>query len=826
MWNTFWNWATAQPAAVLWWMALPLLLLGVGVLLGLQLWHIHRTRQEDLERTATRLQTVMDTMVDALITVDQEGHILSVNRATEALLGWTPAELESRSLKMLLPETHHGQYERYLRHFLQAEPGYVLGRGRELLARHRDGHTLPVRVAVGRAQAAGEPFFVGVVTDVTQEHEVLQRERDTKSELLSFMKALTEHSIYSETDLHGTIVRVNTAFTQISGYSSEELVGRNHSIVNSGVHAPHFWQQMWQTVLGGRSWRAEICNRGKGGQLYWVDSVMVPLLNDQGQIQRIVSIRHDITARKANETLLRNTQQALEASNLAARIGTLEYDVLRGELHCSRLTQELLGLPAPYVASRTLTLDEAMAHVLQAEALREAIRASIDDGTGWDLEVQVHLPPAAPRWLRTIGKAEQRRGICVRLYGTVQDIDRSKRRELELAQARENAEAASRSKDMFLTTMSHELRTPMNAILGFGQMLEADPGLNEDQRDSVTEILTAGQHLLALINDVLELAKINAGKVDITLESVDLADVLRECHHLIQPLAQRQHVTLEFEATCFYTVLADRVRLKQVLLNLLSNAVKYNHAGGRVQVASSLTRDDECVHIAVKDNGMGIAADELAHLFQPFNRVGTSQSAIEGTGVGLSISAQLIEKMNGRIGVESTLGAGSTFWVELPVAQQALPEWAGAGDTPLLELAPPVRPYHILSIDDNPINQKLMDRLLRPLRHYQLQAALSPERGLQLAEQDPPDLILLDINMPGMNGYEVLQRLRSSSSSTLHAVPVIAVTSNAMASDVERGLQAGFTHYIVKPITDIDAFVHTVRQCLHSHPPFTSAPSP
>ena len=816
MWNTFWNWATAQPAPILWWITLPAVLLVAGGVLGLQMWHTHRTRQEELERTATRLKTVMDTMVDALITVDGQGHILSVNRATETLLGWTPAELESRNLKILFPENCHSQYERYLRRFLHTEPSHVLGRGREVLVRHRDGHTIAVRVAVGRAQAAGEIFFVGVVTDVTQEHAVLQRERDTKSELWSFMNALTEHNIYSETDLNGTILRVNAAFSRISGYSSDELVGRNHSIVNSGVHAPHFWQQMWQTVLSGQSWRAEICNRGKTGQLYWVDSLIVPLLNDHGQIQRIVSIRHDITARKANEALLRNTQQALETSNLAARIGTLEYDVLRGELRCSRLTQELLGLPAPYMASRTLQLADAMAHITQSDVLQAAIQASIENGVGWDLEVQVHTPRTTPRWLRTIGQAEQRRGMCVRLYGTVQDIDRSKQRELELAQARENAEAASRSKDMFLTTMSHELRTPMNAILGFGQMLEADPALNEDQRDSVSEILTAGQHLLALINDVLELAKINAGKVDVTLEPVDLADVLRECHHLIQPLAQRQHVSLEFEATSFYTVLADRVRLKQVLLNLLSNAVKYNRVGGKVQVGTRLTQGDECVHIAVSDTGMGIAADEMTHLFQPFNRLGAAQSAIEGTGVGLSISAQLIEKMGGRIGVNSTLDVGSVFWVELPIATHAAPEWCDDYHETPLDFAPPTRPYHILSIDDNPINQKLMERLLRPLQHYQLQAALTPERGLELAQQYPPDLILLDINMPGMNGYEVLQRLRSSS--TLHTIPVVAVTSNAMASDVERGLQAGFAHYVVKPITDIDAFVHTVRQCLHSHP--------
>lgn len=415
----------------------------------------------------------------------------------------------------------------------------------------------------------------------------------------------------------------------------------------------------------------------------------------------------------------------------------------------------------------------------------------------------------------TVSPIKNEQGQVVGVCAIARDITESKRREEELTEAREMAEAASRSKDQFLTTMSHELRTPMNAILGFGQMLEIDSDLNEDQQDSVHEILKAGRHLLHLINDVLDLAKISADRLEISLEPVDPDDVLKECESLIRPLAQQRRINLILPAAGGLMITADRVRLKQVLLNLLSNAVKYNRDGGSVDVQTEAAENNR-LRIQVVDSGHGIAREQLPHLFEPFNRLGAEASGIEGTGVGLSITRKLVEKMDGLVGATSELDIGSCFWVELPLA--------GSANTVALDTTPPAEEaqtiqghYRLLCIDDNPVNLKLMSRMLGRNSDYMLEAAHTPELGIELALSNPPDLVLLDINMPGMDGYKVLKLFQTSP--RMRGVPVVAVTANAMPRDIERGLRAGFTAYISKPITDVEVFLRTVQDSLKPSTP-------
>lgn len=418
----------------------------------------------------------------------------------------------------------------------------------------------------------------------------------------------------------------------------------------------------------------------------------------------------------------------------------------------------------------------------------------------------------------TVSPIKDEQGQVVGVCAIARDITERKRREEELTEAREMAEAASRSKDQFLTTMSHELRTPMNAILGFGQMLQIDSDLNEDQQDSVHEILKAGRHLLHLINDVLDLAKISADQLEISLEPVDLDDVLKECESLIRPLAQQRQISLSLPAQGLLMVTADRVRLKQVLLNLLSNAVKYNRDGGRIEVQTE-TASDNRLRIKVIDTGHGIAPEQLPHLFEPFNRLGAEASGIEGTGVGLSITRKLVEKMDGLAGATSELGVGSRFWVDLPLAET---RGAVASDTvrPAEDAQAPQAHYRLLCIDDNPVNLKLMSRMLGRKGCYKLENAHTPELGIELALNNPPDLVLLDINMPGMDGYKVLKVFQSSPQ--MLGIPVVAVTANAMPRDIERGLRAGFTAYVSKPITDVEVFLRTVQDSLSSANPLAA----
>lgn len=607
-----------------------------------------------------------------------------------------------------------------------------------------------------------------------------------------------------EFDLNGYVLHANERFLNIFGYTSPELLGRHHSLFCDPVYsASAEYTNLWARLGRGEFDAGEYRRVAKNGEDVWIQSSYSPIFDPAGQPYKVVKFATDITARKRSEILLSNTRHALEISNFAARIGTWECDVPSLNMNWSNMTRQLFGAEID-----TRTDLKTLLNLLQNPwKLQEALDHAIDHDTGWDLELLITPLQGETIWVRLIGQAERELGVCTRLFGTVQDIDRSKRRELELAQAREVAEAASRSKDLFLATMSHELRTPMNAILGFSQMLEIDDELNTDQLENVHEVLKAGRHLLDLINDVLDLAKVSAGRIEVSMESVAVHELLEDCGHLIGPLAASYQIGLDLPDSGTLQVQADRIRLKQVLLNLLSNAIKYNRPAGRVQVRVDETTDHQ-VRIRVMDTGLGIARQDLSQVFEPFVRLVAEDSTIEGTGIGLSITRQLVEFMKGQIGVDSEVGTGSTFWITLPRIEPRTKLETSDLPTPDEAQAPVQQPRQVLYIDDNPVNLKLVRRIVTGLPQFEIQTTHLPDVGLELARSNPPDLILLDINMPGMDGYEVLKELRTVEA--LRRIPIMAVTASAMPREIERGLLAGFSHYFTKPL-DIPDFINKIK---------------
>lgn len=378
------------------------------------------------------------------------------------------------------------------------------------------------------------------------------------------------------------------------------------------------------------------------------------------------------------------------------------------------------------------------------------------------------------------------------------DITAVKENEVELIKAREEAERASNAKSQFLSSMSHELRTPLNAVLGFAQLLNLDESLSDESKEGAQEILKGGEHLLTLINEVLDLAKIESGHMDISLEPVAIGPVVGECRELLERLAIKHKVRLMPGKFDHLAVRADRVRLKQVVLNLASNAIKYNRPGGTVTIEIRQSQPGH-LRIAIVDTGFGIAPERLKDLFVPFARLGAENGPIEGTGIGLTITQRLVELMGGKVGVESRQGEGSTFWVDLPEeelhdAHAGADHHAnGAAD------AGARQPSHtVLYIEDNPANLKLVTQILAKREHIHLLTAHTPRLGVDIARTRSPHLILLDINMPEMNGYEVLGILRSDPE--LASIPVIAITANAAPKDIRKGIEAGFDDYVVKPI--------------------------
>jgi PAS domain S-box-containing protein len=392
---------------------------------------------------------------------------------------------------------------------------------------------------------------------------------------------------------------------------------------------------------------------------------------------------------------------------------------------------------------------------------------------------------------------------------------------VELERAMAAAKKANLAKSDFLSSMSHELRSPLNAILGFAQLINSDtPPPTESQASSIGQILHAGWYLLELINEILDLAQIESGKLALSREPTALDEVLLECQSMIEPQAQKRGIQMTFpQSGIAHFVDADRTRLKQVLINLLSNAIKYNQANGRVVVECAIISGDrlgpERVRVSVRDTGRGLAPDMMSQLFQPFNRLGQERSTEEGTGIGLVMSKRLVELMGGLIGVESTVGVGSVFWFELNSTNE--PQLA-IDDSPeatiahaLVEDGAPLRT--LLYVEDNPANLKLIEQLIARRSDIRLLSARDGSLGIQLARVHQPDVILMDINLPGISGIEALKILREDSA-TAH-IPVVALSANAMPRDVEKGLQAGFFRYLTKPIK-IDEFMATLEAALES----------
>ncbi len=375
---------------------------------------------------------------------------------------------------------------------------------------------------------------------------------------------------------------------------------------------------------------------------------------------------------------------------------------------------------------------------------------------------------------------------------------------VELESAKAAAEKANLAKSEFLSNMSHELRTPLNAVLGFAQLMASDtPPPSTAQQVSIDQILQAGWYLLRLINEILDLAMVESGKVSLSREAMSLTEVLLDCKAMMAPQAEQRGIELRFPSfEGLFFVHADRTRVKQVIVNLLSNAIKYNRAGGTVTVGCE--RDAEGrIRVSVADTGAGLQPDKLAHLFQPFNRLGQEAGAEEGTGIGLVVTKKLIELMGGTIGVDSTVGVGSEFWFdllasEMPGLEVEIPGVAPAQGDGLATEGESDRPRTLLYVEDNPANLALVEQLIARRDDLLLLTAVTGHLGILLAKQNRPDVILMDINLPGLSGYGALQMLRDDPA-TSH-IPVIALSANAMPRDIEKGIDAGFFNYLTKPI--------------------------
>ena len=628
----------------------------------------------------------------------------------------------------------------------------------------------------------------------------------------------SSRQIFEEAPIGMALVGLDKRFTQANakicqmmGYSEEELTTRSPLDITHAEDVEASDKIAEALMNGGAPPPIEKRYVRKGGEILWATRTATMIRDETGRPRHFLMMVEDISERKRAEAALRESQREVEAAHHATQlIMDNSQDVIcTVDEHGRFVTvnaacEQLWGYtPAELVGRQYID----MVHPDDRD---------ITNATSAQLLAGGKVTDFVNRYIRKDGQVvdvlwsvswseEDRIIFCV-----AHDVTERARIEKELREAKKEADRANMAKSEFLSRMSHELRTPLNAILGFGQLLERQSP-TDAQRNRVGYILNAGRHLLNLINEVLDISRIEAGNLQLSVEPVRMADAVAEAVDLVRPLAVDQQIDLstlaEVEDTCF--VRGDRQRLTQVLLNLLTNAIKYTPSGGRVTIGCAATTEGN-IRLSVADTGRGIASDKLVRLFTPFDRLGAEQSTVEGTGLGLALCQRLMQAMDGSIGVDSSLGNGSTFWIELPAVESPLANLA----VPKREAAeyvpdPAGDKRKILYIEDNLSNLTLVEQLLADQSDVDLITAMQGRLGFELALQHNPDLILLDLHLPDLPGWTVLDQLKRNLA-TSH-IPVVVISADATKRQIDRLLAAGARSYLTKPL-DVPEFYRTIEE--------------
>jgi len=725
---------------------------------------------------------------------DLEQGLVWSNVAASTILGYTNDEIRSLPIADLLHPEDMGEA---VRAFQQgASDGNPFGVQSRYRAKDGAWRWLEWTARV----EPGTTLVCGTARDVTA-RQLAQAELAANEARLQAILDNSTAAIFVK-DLMGCYVLVNDAFLRPLGLDRSQVLGRTAHEIWRG--SPFHDEDERVLSEGATFTRDDVVELEDGP--HRVMTVRFPLLDAAGRIAGMAAIATDVTDRAQVEAALGERQRLLDTVVRACPDIVTVLDGNGRVREISEAAERILGYD---MADPIHNVVEGLVHPDDLSMVHEEY-AKILGLRDTHLDVRYRVRHCDGRWVVLDTRGQAMMGDDGKAVGVVvvsRDVTVELEIEAEMRAAVEVAEQASRAKSEFLSRMSHELRTPLNSVLGFAQLLEMDE-LPDQQGEAVGHITRAGRHLLNLIDEVLDIARIESGNLELLLEPLRLKDVLEDAVDLAGPLAEHRDIEIVLDiracpADC--NVLADRQRLLQVLLNLLSNAVKYNRTGGRIDVSAAPT-EEHAVRIAVADTGSGISPDALDRVFEPFDRLGAESSAVEGTGVGLTLSEHLVERMGGVIAVSSTLGDGTTFTVDLPVTEA--PAAAGPSDEPGVADDQAGTALRVLHIEDNLANLELVEQVLMRSRVVELYAAMTGSLGLELAREHHPDLILLDLHLPDVSGTELLERLQGDPRTA--CIPVVVITADATPAQVQQVRGRGVAAYLTKPI-DVRELLRVVK---------------
>jgi PAS domain S-box-containing protein len=787
-------------------------------------WEVSEQRELErrLSHSEAKLRAIYDRAQEGILVIGLDGpRLLMANPACCQMLGHEPAALLGLDPSELLPPSERARVAKLVERLGRGDHSLV----QELAFRRGNGELFYADVSPSLLTLAEGPCLLAVLRDVTDRR--LAREQLARSEAMLAEAQALVHLGNWNVDLQTGLSTWSDEEYRLFGFAPGS-VQPSRALFQQLVHPEDFERVealIDQALAQGRDspYRAEFRIRRPDGERV-LEEVGEVKFDAAGRPLRMFGTTLDVTERRRTERALAESEQRFRMQIELAPEAIMMFDIDAGRyVEVNENALRLFGLPraelmncSPAVLSPTLqpdgrpSFDAAMAWMLQTlDGGQPVFEWLHRHASGRDVACEVRLvrmPATGQRLIRgSITDITARKQAEFKLKQLNEELEqRVQQRTAELLRAKQEAERANAAKSDFLSRMSHELRTPLNAILGFGQLMalqSREPAGN----DYLGEIIKAGEHLLALINEVLDLSRIESGKFTVAREAVAVAPLLAACLGLLHPQAQARGIRLAVE-TGEQLVWADAMRLKQVLLNLLSNAIKYNRQDGQLRVGSRLVEDRHGtrLRLTVADQGPGLSLAQRQRLFVPFERLDADRAAVEGTGIGLAIAKRLVELMEGRIGVDSQPGQGCEFWIELPLAPAAAdlaPVEAHVGQQAARAPGPPPATpgrLALLCIEDNHANLQLVESILALRPEVALLSAMDPAQGLSLAQAHGPALVLLDINLPEMDGYEVLRRLRADART--RDIPVVAVSANAKQDDLLRGHRAGFSDYLTKPL--------------------------